>query len=57
MIKKSKADVKNTGSKNAENEFVYDEITGARNKKTALSVLNKRVLGDYEMDELFCDWG
>ena len=38
-------------------EFVYDEVTGARGKKTALSVLNKRVVGDHELDELFCDWG
>ena len=38
-------------------EFIFDEITGARGKKTALSLLNKRIVGDHEMDELFCDWG
>lgn len=38
-------------------EFVYDEVTGARGKKSALSVLNKRTVGNHEMDELFCDWG
>ena len=54
----NKANTRKTDSKTSiEDEFVYDEITGARNKKTALSVLNKRVLGDHEMDELFCDWG
>lgn len=40
-----------------EEECIYDEITGARGKKTALSLLNKRLVGDHEMDELFCDWG
>ncbi|MBS3141908.1 hypothetical protein J4464_00795 [Candidatus Woesearchaeota archaeon] len=37
-------------------QFIYDEITGARGRKTALSLLNKRNVGKHEMDELFCDW-
>ncbi|MAG08094.1 hypothetical protein CMO89_01365 [Candidatus Woesearchaeota archaeon] len=37
-------------------EFLYDEVTGSRNKKPVMSVLNKAKLGKHEMDELFCDW-
>ena len=39
-----------------EEHYVYDEVTGERGRKTALSLLNKRVVGKHEMDELFCDW-
>lgn len=34
-------------------EFVLDEINGSRNKRTALSTLNKRRVSKFEMDELF----
>lgn len=34
-------------------EWVLDEINGARNKKTALSTLNKKKVSKFEMDELF----
>lgn len=37
-------------------DFVFDEVKGSHGKKTALSLLNKKVVGGYEMDELFCDW-
>jgi len=55
MVKNSKK--KDTSFTEPTDDYVYDEVTGARGKKTALSLLNKRVVGDYEMDELFCDWG
>lgn len=34
-------------------EVVYDQVTGARGKKTILSALNKTKISDYEMDEIF----
>jgi len=37
-------------------EFLYDEVTGGRNKKPVMSILNKTKLSKHEMDELFCDW-
>lgn len=37
-------------------DFVFDEVRGSHGKKSALSVLNKKIVGDHEMDELFCDW-
>lgn len=36
-----------------EKEFVFDEVTGARNKKPIMSVLNKTKLNKHEMDDLF----
>ena len=41
--------------KNYDN-YVYDEVKGSHGKKSAMSVLNKRLVGKHEMDELFCDW-
>jgi hypothetical protein len=40
-----------------ENEYIYDEVTGGRNRKKVLDALNKTKLSKHEMDELFCDWG
>ena len=37
-------------------DFLYDEVTGGRNKKPVMSILNKAKLSKHEMDELFCDW-
>ncbi len=34
-------------------DFVFDEITGARGKKPILSALNKTKLSKHEMDDLF----
>lgn len=34
-------------------EYLLDEITGARSKKPVMSILNKGKLNKYEMDELF----
>jgi hypothetical protein len=39
-----------------EDDVIYDEVTGAKGRRSALSLLNKRVVGSFEMDELFCDW-
>ena len=35
-----------------EDEFLFDEITGARNKKPVMAILNKNKLTKYELDEL-----
>jgi hypothetical protein len=34
-------------------EFLLDEINGCRGKKTKMSILNKKKLDPYEMDDLF----
>ncbi len=39
--------------KSQEEEYEYDEVVGGRDKKPVLSVLNKKNLSKYEMDELF----
>jgi hypothetical protein len=39
-----------------DDNYVYDEVKGSHGKKTALSLLNKKVVGGFEMDQLFCDW-
>jgi len=39
--------------KGQEDEYEYDEVVGGRDKKTVLSALNKKRLGQFEMDELF----
>lgn len=38
-----------------DDEFVLDEVRGNHGKKTKLSVLNKKKLDPYEMDDLFLD--
>ena len=37
------------------NDFVFDQVKGGHGKKHVLSDLNKKRLGDHEMDEMFCD--
>ncbi len=37
-------------------EYIYDQVKGGHGKKHILSDLNKKSLGNYEMDEMFCDW-
>lgn len=34
-------------------EYLHDQITGAYKKKKRMSILNKRDLSSFEMDELF----
>ncbi len=34
-------------------EFIYDEVTGGRDKKPVMAVLNKKRITKWEMDELF----
>lgn len=34
-------------------EFLFDEVTGARVKKPVMSVLNKKKVNKYELDDLF----
>jgi len=36
-----------------EEEYVYDEVLGGKNKKPVMSVLNKQKVSKEEMDELF----
>lgn len=36
----------------SEDEFEFDEITGGRDKKPVMSILNKGKLSKYEMDDL-----
>jgi hypothetical protein len=42
-------------AKKEEDDFMFNEITGAKGKKTVMSVLNKSKISKFEMDELFCD--
>jgi SOS response regulatory protein OraA/RecX len=37
-------------------EYIYDQVKGGHGKKHILSDLNKKRLGNHEMDEMFCDW-
>jgi hypothetical protein len=37
-------------------EFIYDEVNGSKGKKSVLSALNKKKVGKFEMDEIFCDF-
>ncbi len=37
-------------------EFLLDEVRGNHGKKSRLSVLNKKKLDSWEMDELFLDF-
>jgi hypothetical protein len=38
-----------------EDEYMFNEITGAKGKKSVMSALNKTKISKFEMDELFCD--
>jgi hypothetical protein len=37
-------------------DYIYDQVKGGHGKKHVLSDLNKKRLGNHEMDELFCNW-
>ena len=37
-------------------DFIYDQVRGGHGKKHVLADLNKKKLGNHEMDEMFCDW-
>ncbi len=39
-----------------DDEYVMDEVRGTHGKKTKMSVLNKKKLSSYEMDELFLEF-
>ena len=41
------------GEEDEEEEYLLDEIKGAHGKKPKISILNKKKLSKYEMDELF----
>ncbi|MDO8740998.1 MAG: hypothetical protein Q7J54_05505 [Candidatus Woesearchaeota archaeon] len=34
-------------------DFMFDEVTGGRSKKPVMSVLNKKKISKYELDDLF----
>lgn len=36
-------------------EFMFDEVTGGRSKKPVMSVLNKKKVSKYELDDLFAE--
>jgi hypothetical protein len=36
-------------------DYMFNEITGAKGKKSVMSVLNKSKISKFELDELFCD--
>ena len=36
-----------------QDEFLLDEINGNRGKKPVISILNKKKLSSYEMDDIF----
>ena len=38
-----------------DDEFVLDEVRGSHGRKTKMSILNKKKLSSFEMDELFLD--
>jgi hypothetical protein len=37
-------------------EFEYDMVRGAHGRKPKLAVLNKKIVSNFEMDELFLDF-
>ncbi len=41
---------------NNEEEYIFDEVTGSKGKKSVLSNLNKKKLSKWEMDNMFCDF-
>ena len=53
--KAKKVDVENI-ERGSDDDVIYDEVTGAKGRRSALSLLNKRIVGSFEMDELFCEW-
>jgi len=43
-------------NKMEDEEFLLDEVRGSHGKKPRMSVLNKKKLDPFEMDELFLDF-
>lgn len=41
---------------NDDEEYEYDMVRGSHGKKPKMAVLNKKVVSDYELDELFLDF-
>jgi len=38
-----------------DDDFILDEVRGSHGKKPRMSVLNKKKVSSFEMDELFMD--
>ncbi len=38
-----------------DDDFILDEVRGGYGKKTRMSILNKKKLSSFEMDELFLE--
>ncbi|HLC96695.1 MAG TPA: hypothetical protein VJH97_05220 [Candidatus Nanoarchaeia archaeon] len=38
-----------------DDEYILDEVRGAHGRKPKLSILNKKKLSSFEMDELFLE--
>ena len=36
-----------------EDDFMFDQVTGAKSKKSVFSTLNKKKIGKHELDEIF----
>ena len=41
--------------KEDKDEYMLNEITGAKGKKSVMSVLNKSRISKFEMDQIFCE--
>jgi hypothetical protein len=54
IIENEEGDTVTEGKKGE--EYIYDQVKGGHGKKHILSDLNKKRLGNHEMDEMFCDW-
>ena len=39
-----------------DDEFEFDEVKGSHGKKPKMTLLNKKKVGNHEMDELFLDF-
>ena len=37
-------------------DYIYDQVKGGHGKRHILADLNKKKLGNHEMDEMFCEW-
>ncbi|MBI2140434.1 hypothetical protein HYU14_05905 [Candidatus Woesearchaeota archaeon] len=40
----------------SDEDFEFDEVKGAHGRKPKMSLLNKKKVGSYEMDELFLEF-
>ncbi len=39
-----------------DSDMMFDEVTGARNKRSVMSALNKKKIGKHDLDEIFDDF-